>query len=677
MRRGAAHALTWVVLLVLPTLLGGMAHAQPDDAVPPPDVASVTLGWSALGLDREVFLGPNSSTSYTVPVPTGLNATRLRGTITAPLNISAGYLAIDDAEGKLLGTVDLPPAGTAQAAIPIDVDLSAARVRNSSIDLSFTVRPIDTPTDNNNYGIQYCGPLQQVTLKDLAVVYTGTEPPVTTIAGFFPPVLERVTIYAPIDADAAEQQAVLTLVSTLARLYLPQPLAVTVVNQPRGSGPPPSAQLGRAVVVEKGGDAGMRVENSGTPAAYLRVSGSGDELSTQVSLLVNQLQTLAQAPASRVDQAGSDVSPSGDTRTFGQLNMNGKTEVLRTNNLRVGVGRAALGGGRVDRVQVHLLADYTPVPGQDAAAVVIRSDGDVVYRAALDNTGRLDATFDIPNQALGQFINLEFALTYTPHQACGPLIAPITFQIDPRSTLTMRRGGPPLGGFSALPSEFSPSFEVAFDGSNPNQLILAARIVAAISSLTNAQLTPKVVDLKTAADGESGALIIAKSSALKQTSLLPPLSGDGTALDVDLPSELRANIDGGLGSIQVFADRPRNRTVVLVTTTEEWNLVDPLFDYVDGLDGKWSALFGDVLAAGEAGVPTNLSIFADSADDGGDIDSSKSDGTQPPWLAIGIGAAVVAVLAVAAAILWSSRRRRRSHRAHAPDEALTAPESRA
>jgi hypothetical protein len=407
------------------------------------------------------------------------------------------------------------------------------------------------------------------------------------------------------------------------------------------------------------------------------VSGSGDELSTQVSLLVNQLQTLAQAPASRVDQAGSDVSPSGDTRTFGQLNMNGKTEVLRTNNLRVGVGRAALGGGRVDRVQVHLLADYTPVPGQDAAAVVIRSDGDVVYRAALDNTGRLDATFDIPNQALGQFINLEFALTYTPHQACGPLIAPITFQIDPRSTLTMRRGGPPLGGFSALPSEFSPSFEVAFDGSNPNQLILAARIVAAISSLTNAQLTPKVVDLKTAADGESGALIIAKSSALKQTSLLPPLSGDGTALDVDLPSELRANIDGGLGSIQVFADRPRNRTVVLVTTTEEWNLVDPLFDYVDGLDGKWSALFGDVLAAGEAGVPTNLSIFADSADDGGDIDSSKSDGTQPPWLAIGIGAAVVAVLAVAAAILWSSRRRRRSHRAHAPDEALTAPESRA
>ncbi|KUI43267.1 hypothetical protein AU197_25410 [Mycobacterium sp. IS-1590] len=675
-RSRIAGSLASVLVLLLSVSLGGPANAQPDDGGPPPPAAAVTLGWPALGLEPEVFLGPNSATSYTVPLPTGLAASRLRGTITAPLNISAGYLEVNDVDGRLLGTVNLPPAGAAAAATPIDVDISAARVQKSSVELTLTVRPLDVAGSQiNQYGIQYCGPLQLVTLRDLAVEFTGTEPPVTTIAGFFPPVLERVTVYAPADADAAEQQAVLMLVSTLVRLYLPQPLAVAVVNQPRGAAPPPAAPLGRAVVVERGGAAGLRVENSGAAAAYLRVSGGGDELSTQVSLLVNELQSLAQAPASRVDQAGSEKDRAADSWTFGQLNINGKTDVLRTNNLRVGIGRAALGNGRVDSVQVHLMADYTPVPEQDAAAVVIRSGGDVVYRAALNDTGRLDAAFDLPNRLLGQYVSIDLALTYTPHQVCNPLIAPITFQLDPQSTLTVRRGGPPLGGFTAMPSEFSPSFEVAFDGSSPDQLIYAARVVAAVSSLTSAQLTPKVVDLKTAADGRAGALIIAKSSALRQTSLHPPLSGDGTTLNVELPTELRVDIDGGLGSIQVFADRPRDRTVVLVTTSGEWNLIDPLFGYVDGLEGKWSALSGDVLAAGKAGVPTNLSIFSqrDVDDRAASSESSMRGWLQAPWVVIGIGVAVIAVLALAAAILLLSRRRRRRPNAGTVAGAVPAP----
>lgn len=660
-RSSVARALASVMLLCLPVLLGGLAHAQPAGDENPPDTPSVTLGWGALGIEREIFLGPDASQSFTVPVPGGLRPSRLRGTINSPLNISAGYLEVADGDGNLLGTVVLPPAGVAQAATPFDVDISAARVRASSTDLSVTLRPLDTAGQYNGQFIgQYCGPLQQLILTNLAAVFTGTEPPVTTVAGFFPPVLERVAIYAPNDADTSEQQAVLLLVATLARLYVPQPLAITVVNQPRGALPPPAAQLARAVLVEKGGAAGLSVENAGDRNTFLRVSGNGDDLSTQVSLLVDELQSLVQVPTARVDQAGSEDAASGDTLTFEQLDINGKTEVLRARSLRVGVGRSALGNGRVGGVQVHLLADYTPVPDQDSAAVVIRStDGNVVYRSLLDTSGRLDAQFDLAGQAIGQFVNLDIALTYTPDQPCGPLIAPITFQIDPRSTFTVARGGPPLGGFGAMPSEFAPSFLVAFDGSGPDQLVYAARVVAAISSLTSRQLTPKVVDVKTAADANSGALIVAKSSALQQTSLHPPLSGDEADVSVnDVPTELRANIADGLGSIQAFADRPRDRTVVLVTTTGAWNLVDPLFGYIDSLDGKWSALFGDVLAAGRAGDPINLSIFA-QGDSTEPVEPTRSEEeTSPPWRAIGIGAAVLAVIAVAAAILWASRRRR-------------------
>ena len=189
-------------------------------------------------------------------MPAGLKAARLTGIFHLPMNIGAGYLEIDDGDGKLLASVDLPPAASAPVVTPFDVDVSAARVRASAVDLSFTVRRIAGSNP-------FCGPLQQFTLSRLATMFTGTEPPVTTVADLFPPVLEQVTIYAPSHAETAEQQAVLTLVSTLARLYHSQPLTITVVNQRRGSIPPPGPQLARPIVVETG-KAGLSVENAGT-----------------------------------------------------------------------------------------------------------------------------------------------------------------------------------------------------------------------------------------------------------------------------------------------------------------------------------------------------------------------------------------------------------------------------
>jgi hypothetical protein len=169
-----------------------------------------------------------------------------------------------------------------------------------------------------------------------------------------------------------------------------------------------------------------------------------------------------------------------------------------------------------------------------------------------------------------------------------------------------------------------------------------------------------VVDLKTAVDPTSGALIVARSSAISQTSLNPPLGGDGTRVDVGLPTELRANMDDGLGSIQAFADKPRNRTVVLVTTTSQWSLVDPLLDYIGDTEaGGWSRLSGDVLAAGQAGTPTNLAIRGeDTTGDTGTVDAVQAS-SRIPWVGIGVGVAVVAIgAAVAVAAAWLVRRRR-------------------
>lgn len=635
-----------IVLFVVANVVAAPALAQPDAAGAPDAPAGLKLSWPALGLPNNIELtAPNSNQDFSVPVPAGLAAVRLHGLIHAPVNLGAGYLEISDQNGTFLGAVNLPPVAADQAVTPFDVDISGARVRDSAIGLSFTVRQVDSAG-------QICGPLQQLLVSDLSVDYAGNEPAPTTIGTFFPPVLQRVTIFAPNDADVSEQQTVLTLASALVEHYSPQPLSVVVVNQPRGAAPRPAEPLTRAVVVERG-PAGLTVSNAGTPDAYLRLSGRGDELTSQASLVVNDLQSLAQVEAARVDQPGATTVPGGDTLTFGQLKMTGRTELIRTGNLSVSTDRAALGSGRVDSVRVHLLADYTPVADNDAATVMVRANGTVVHTQALDASGHLDASFDLPQQTLAQRIRLEFALTYTPRQECGPMIAPLTFQIDPASSLTMKRGGPAPGGFASLPSEFSPMFYVALDGSNPNQLGYAARVVVAMARLTTVQLTPRVVDVKAAAEATEAALIVANANAIEQTSLNPPLRGKISAVTVDLPTQLRADINRGLGSIQVFADPPRNRTVALVTTTDAWTLVDPLLDYLERPEIGWSRLTGDVLAAGAAGVPVDFSIR-------GDRDTSEdaqSDGHRGLQVAAGVA---VAALAVAAGILLWRRRSRGS-----------------
>ncbi|MGE2836567.1 hypothetical protein [Mycobacterium sp. SMC-4] len=636
------------MLVCVPIALAGPVQAQPDG-----EATELSLDWPALGLAPEVLLGAGTATAFTVPVPNGMSALRVRGLLHAPVNIGAGFVEIVDGDGTFLAAVDLPPATSAQAVTPFDIDVSAATVRDSAISLSFTVRP----TDRSD---QVCGPAQQLLISELSTLYAGESSAPTTIADFFPPVLQRVVVYAPVGADAAEQQATLTLVSALTRLYQPVPLDVRVENLPRGAVPPPAGRLGRAVMVERG-SAGLRVEGADGPASFLRVSGQGDELTAQVSLLDNELQSLAQVPAARVDQAGSSAAPVADTVTFQQLGMQGRMDVLRSGTLNVGVDRAAL-GPRVASLQAHLLADYTPVAQGDSATVTVRSGDDVLYTAPLDRTGRLDATFDVPGAALRQRVGLDLTVTFTPHQECGPFIAPLSFQIDPESTLTMRRGGAPLEGFGAVPSEFAPEFYVGLDGSGQNQLIHAARVVAEIAQLTTARLTPKVVDFRSAVDAEAGALLVANSAGLEQTPLSPPLSGNGSAISADLPSVLRADIENGLGSIQAFADPARNRSVVLVTTTGAWTLVDPLLGYLDGLTDGWSQLSGNVLAAGIGGVPTELTIGAGDSEE-----AEPQDGGTSLWTIVGVAVAAVAVILALVGSWWWRMRRTRSERAQPAD----------
>jgi hypothetical protein len=646
---GIGVALSMLLSMLLVTALGvpAAAHADPLNSNLEPG-AELSLPWIGLGLPPEITLaGVNTNQDFTVPVPSGFAVTRLRGLIHSPVDFGAGFVEIVDGTGRFLATVDLPAVTPSQAVVPFDVDVSAATVTDARLALSLTVREPGRPAQER------CGLGERVVISDLTAVFAGAEPAPTTIATFFPSVLQRVVIHAPVDADDAERQAVLTLASAISRMYRPQAVAITVVNQPRGAAPPPAPQLTRAIVVERG-DAGLEIVNADRANVFLKVTGRGDQLADQASLVVNELQALAQVPTARVDKAGSVTAsgPQADEMTFGDLDLAGETAVLRTGKLTVGVDRAAL-GARVDGVKVHLLATHTPVSAMDSATLMVSVNGQAVHATPLNDSGRVDATFEVPGEFLRQRLGFEFDLTFSPRQLCSPTIAPMAFQLDPRSTMTVRRDGPPLGGFDAVPSELTPEFLVALDGSNANQLDYATRVVAEIARQSGNDLAPRVVDVKAAADASTGALIVANAATVKQTSMRPPIGGEGSDVQVDLRDELRADIDRGLASVQVFADEPRERTVVLVTTSGAWSLAEPLFSYLDQLPGGWAGVDGNVLAAGTDGTVTTLSIqpgdTAQAAAPEGGTDRSV-------WLAVGAGLLVLAALALGAALLWRRRR---------------------
>ena len=73
----------------------------------------------------------------------------------------------------------------------------------------------------------------------------------TTVANFFPPILQRLIIYVPPTPTPSEQSAALDLAAAIAERYRPQAVQLSVVSLPE-SDPlpvsPRSPNLRRAVV---------------------------------------------------------------------------------------------------------------------------------------------------------------------------------------------------------------------------------------------------------------------------------------------------------------------------------------------------------------------------------------------------------------------------------------------
>lgn len=604
------------------------------------------------------FNSANSPQTVTIPVPEGTQPTRFSGELQTIVNVNGGYIEIDREDGSLLGSVPIPDVSAEQRTVPFSIDLSSLPIRDQTARISVVLR--QTGADS------VCGSTPNVTMNRLAVEFTGPVRRPTTIDQFFPPVLSGIDLYVDPAPTKSEGQAVITLAALLTQHYRDVPVDFRIRPLPRNEAPPAGwDSMRRAVIVhddatDDGVGAVTLARRDDVP--YLLVTGNGDHLVDQTALFRSQLLTISQTPTATVDSMEPMAVSGTNTSSFGELGAGGRITVLGQSSLYTGFDTAVFGLANPGKLDVHLLAHYTSVKNDEKGTLVIRSGGRALYSSELDGSGRIDAKFTVPGDLASRGANLELAVTYEPAPgACSPRTVPLTFEIDAASTVTAAGGGAvSMGGFESLPVGFAPTFQVALGSYDTNYLSRAVAVIAAVQENTSRELLPTLVDVDQAAQSGSGALIVADAATIAGTGLNPPIAFNEDALELDLPPDVVATIPQGVGSMQAFADR--DRTVVLVTTSGDWNLVDPVFEYLATRDGGWRDLRGDVVVAGAGGTAKNLTVRSN----GPTLRVVETSNHWLPWALLGAATAVVAAGAAAGIFFW---RRRAARQAPTPPDA--------
>ncbi|KUI32354.1 hypothetical protein AU195_08870 [Mycobacterium sp. IS-1496] len=623
--------------LALVTSSPPAAQADPANTVVTGSGAAGQIRWESLGVaERMDLIGENQPADVSIPVPTGVRPNTLTGQVGSVVNVTDGRIEVMDGRDTILGSFPVPREAESK---PFTVNISGAQIVDGSATLRFVLRDRGPVADS-------CSQPPSLSLTQLGNSFSGPTPDPRTVSDFLPGYLDEIVIRVGPSPTPSEQQAALTLVAELTRLYRPMPVRIDIDTS---DAPPAKGTPGRRVIeISEGGKGSMAVRNPGTPAAVLAVGGSGEELVRQVDLFADRRFTLAQSDSAATLYATPNRTQSTDIKTFAQLGMTGEASVLGTTTLYAGFDVARFAVGPITDATVHLKARYTPVVGGEAS-VLIRSGTTVLATRRLDESGVLDLTGDIPAESITSNVGMALELRYVPDQECAPMNDRMTFALDPQSTVTVTPGLRNRGGFPVLPMAFTPDFDVAIDA--PGHLRYAAAAINLMGQQTGETLRPRVTTFDAAAASGTGLLVVGEGAELAAAGMTPPLlPGAPNTFGISGSPETEVDFSGPLGVLQVFTHNAR--TVLSISGTRDWALVDDAFDHIRGLPDRWASLTGDVVATGAAHQTVNLTVR-----EGGAL-VNEYPGDPWKWWAV-LSLATGAAVTIAAVVFVLMRRRRR------------------
>ncbi|GAA3530908.1 hypothetical protein GCM10023077_05620 [Mycolicibacterium helvum] len=657
------YAARFGALVVVLGILFGMAppaSADPEGTDPvgvagalvdSPTLSLIDLGSTATGSFFSSSQGTTVST-LTFPVPQGLAPVALDATIEIPIELRYASMAVTQ-NGRTVSRFGLPLTDQARFVIP----LAGAEVVGNSVTVSLTVtaEPIEG----------YCWDIQNpLRLVDGMVAFTGAEVAPTTVAGFLPPVLRKLTIALPATPSQSESNAAIQLAAAIQRRYGSQNPGVVVVplGDPTSTVLGPSMPLERQIIIKEGPTKGLSLQPSATNMPALLVSGRGDELANQVRLLGDALLQYALSPDTVVTGPLPDPQDFlGDSTTLTQLKQTGLSSLGLWPEVAIDMSQARFGHS-LGSVRVHLIGSHTPIPNNFGGEVTAMVGEETVGRWPVEASGTIDHWVDIPAGSLTRITTLRVAVHTTTADAgrCGNYV-PMILRIDGSTQIVTSPTTPSVSlGFGSLPQALMPRIQIGLSDDAFGDTVRATQIIAGLQHMSAVPLNTTVVSLKQAIDSHQAAILISAGGWPVPTITAPfdAKQNNVTVWGTDpahKAATLTLNPTTRFGSLQTVFDG--QRPILIATSNAAPEQLDELLRWLSAKPERWDGLSGQAVVSTPGSEPITVSNPSVGVAALPGAPSTGRAGVWAWWLAGGLVAVAVAGGLI---LLIGARRRPRS-----------------
>ncbi|MDF2442396.1 MAG: hypothetical protein JWR01_599, partial [Subtercola sp.] len=495
-------------------------------------LAANALGSSRAPADAQVidapgtisFAGIGSIADDSVPVfvnvdvPDGLTPTAATATLTpaeSDPNGMVGTVRVT-VKGELRQSID-PTQATA-----LDIPLSASDVVDGRLSIGLTYVPSGAVPD------AACTPpaAASVSLGAGSVALEGEATAPTTVADFFSPALNAISVTLPDDPSNALRQAGLAAMGSLAKTF-PSPVALSLTTASDTSAAVTlEPTRGRIVTFVSTGDEAAdalppvetALSTSAAGVPQLTITGPESELAAAGAALGSDYLSLATSgTTSGLSQSGSLTA--GLEHTFTDLGAGNQIalSVPAQPESVVNVSQSAFGGPLGDAT-VHVVGMHSDIPDSVIATMNVYWNDFLIGSEVLGHTPAVDVSLPVASTRLTAANALR--VTLSAQLASGECLPPVTsipielFVDNGASTVSGTRGQSLDAGFQRFPQALGQTLPVAFgSGLDAASAVSAAGdIVASLQRNSAVQLGVTVTSVADFASSTESGLVVGATS---------------------------------------------------------------------------------------------------------------------------------------------------------------------
>ncbi len=608
-----------------------------------------------VGIDRWIqynatatAIGGTGLATASLPMPVGLEPIRVRGTLesiadnngTVRIRIGPNYVELDAAKGG-------DWALTVPANAVIDNNLTV-EVRNTLVPPPGECVGDSTTTE---------------TIRDIEVGFIGRETPPTTVAGFFSPPVQKVTLVSPDSTEIPVAEVTLATAGALATRY-GSAVPVIPMTQSQFDADPSNLvdtdgpnRIVRIVPTDAK-IVSVDVTNPGVPT--LTLSGPTDKLADAGAALASVGLGLAAVP-SATELSETRSSLVAQTLTLTELGAEKPTlSGLGRLNYAIPVNQDRFGGPS-DAFTIHLEGAHTPVPEGGSAVASILWNDQLVQSQALtdDDQYAADVTVD------GSLVRRDNTVTIridssAPAGQCSTDVQPLNqqpMQLDVNgsaSTIAASAGQTLAAGFTRFPQAFSSQLRVAFgsDGVTPDVLKAACSLVISLQRAAASQLDVSAEDFATFETGEYAGLVVGATPADANALEAPLRFEQWRTLNAE-STDFEVNVDGPFAALEAFETDGRNLLMLGSTSpaADAAPLMLQIGEEVENGEFGWFGLLDNLVVA----QPNAELLYLSSGSVIPQATPLAEGRKLPPWWIFLIVLVVVLILVR----WWFARRRKK------------------